>query len=100
MKKKFFIEGHKSKSNFEDENTLVLEDSNPYSSEKEATQKAKENMKSNPDIDLVVIFKQNPDNKEDEREGIKFLFRTKENEVQEVQSWWNKPPEECSESCD
>jgi hypothetical protein len=100
MKESFFIEGHKSKSNFEDENTLILKDNQVYSSEEEATDKARENIKSNPDIDLVVIFKRNPDTEEDEREGIKFLFRTKENEVQEVQSWWNKPAEECSESCD
>jgi hypothetical protein len=98
MKDTFFIEGHKSKSDFEDENTLILKDSNPYSSEKEATEKAKENMKSNPDIDLVVVFKKSPDNEEDEREGIKFLFRTKENEIQEVQSWWNKSPDECEPS--
>ena len=100
MKESFFIEGHKSKSNFEDENTLILKDDQVYSSEEEATAKARENMKSNPDIDLVVIFKRNPDNEEDEREGIMFLFRTKENEIQEVQSWWNKPTEGCSESCD
>jgi len=96
MKETFFIEGHKSKSDFEQEDTLILKDDQSYSSEEEAAQKAREHMKSNPDLGLVVIFKQGPE--EDEREGVKFLFRTKENQVEEVQSWWNKPLDQ-SESC-
>ncbi|MFO7867108.1 MAG: hypothetical protein R6V02_09905 [Candidatus Aminicenantes bacterium] len=97
MKNKFFIEGHKSKSNYDQEDTLVLNDKQFYSSEEEATQKAKESMTSNPDLGLVVIYKQGQE--KDDREGIKFLYRTKENELEEVRSWWNKPLDSCK-SCE
>jgi hypothetical protein len=98
MKDAFYIEGHKSKADYEDEETLILNDKNAYASEEEATRKAQKNMQSNPEIDLVVVYKRNREDEQDEREGIKFLFRTKENEIQEVKSWWNKPLEKCK-SC-
>ena len=57
MKGKFYIEGHRSKSDWEDENTLVLTDDKGYGSLEEATQKAREYFDRQKELQLAVIFR-------------------------------------------
>jgi hypothetical protein len=80
MKGKFYIEGHRSKGGWEDESTLILQDSKGYSTLEEATGRAKEYFGKEKDLQLVVIYQ--ADNS-GIKEGAKMVFRGEEGELEE-----------------
>ncbi len=82
---KYFIEGHKSKTDYFYEDTLILDDKKTYSSEKEAKKRVLEYFEKDKDLDLIVISKGlelGP------KQGIKFFFRDKEGKFEEIDYWW------------
>lgn len=80
MKGKFYIEGHRSKGGWEDESTLILEDSQGYASLDEATVKAKEYFEKEQALQLTVIYQQDKDGT---KEGAKMIFRGDEGVLEE-----------------
>jgi hypothetical protein len=86
MKQYFYIEGHKSKSDYGEESTLILDDKRAYASEETATAKAREYFDQNEDISLVVI---STGLKLGNRVGFKYLFRNKDGQLEEVDNWWS-----------
>lgn len=98
MKEGFLIEGHRAKTGIEFEDTLIMDDSTLYPSEKAASGKAHEFLGKDQTLELVVIYAVD---ELGEKRGIKFLFRDKEGGVSEVDSWWSFGPiiEECGPNC-
>ncbi|HUU37586.1 MAG TPA: hypothetical protein VMW46_05210 [Candidatus Desulfaltia sp.] len=80
MKGEFYIEGHKSKTDWEEETTLILQDDKGYSTLEEATAKAKEYFEKEKDLNLVVIYQQD---KLGTREGARMIFRNDEGHLEE-----------------
>ena len=80
MTGKFYIEGHRSKSDWEDESTLILQDDKGYSSLEEATVKAKEYFEKQTELQLAVIYQKD---EEGTKEGTKMIFRGDEGELEE-----------------
>jgi len=80
MKGKFYIEGHKSKGGWEDENTLILHDDKGYSSLEEATTKTREYFDKDKELQLAVIYQKD---QEGTKEGAKMMFRGDEGELEE-----------------
>jgi hypothetical protein len=92
MKEGYLIEGHRSKSGFELEDTLILDDQHLYPNEKDASVKAREYFEKDGNLDLVVIYRSGePGGKV----GVRFLFRDKEGHLGEVDSWWNSNFNAC-----
>jgi len=90
MSKKYFIEGHKSKMNLEDENTLVF-DGEGFETVEKASAKAKEYLEKEKDVNLTVIYKEDADGT---REGIKFIYKGQEGEIEESELFWG-----CGDRC-
>jgi len=87
MKAKYYIHGHKSKTDYSYEDTLILEDEKTYASEEAAIKKAKEYFEKDENIQLIVIYKgleMGP------KQGTKFLFKDKEGNIELVDSWWKQ----------
>jgi len=80
MKGKFYIEGHKSKSGWEDETTVILQDDKGYSSLEEATTKAKDYFDTDKELHLAVIYQKD---QEGTKEGAMMMFRGEEGELEE-----------------
>ncbi|MFZ2054147.1 MAG: hypothetical protein WAU81_08105 [Candidatus Aminicenantales bacterium] len=80
MKGKFYIEGHKSKTGWEDESTLLFEGDTEYDTLEEATAKAKEYFEKEKDLHLVVIYQQD---KLGVKEGARMIFRNDEGHLEE-----------------
>ena len=85
MKEYFYIEGHKSKTDYGVEDTLILEDKHAYASEEKALAKSREYFEQKKELGLVVIYK---GVKLGDRYAIKFLFRNQDGMLEEVDSWW------------
>jgi hypothetical protein len=85
MAGKFYIEGHKSKENWEDENTVIIESSEDFSSLEEATTRAKEFFDKEKELGLMVIFREG---REGSKEGVKFIFKTDEGNLEESDLFW------------
>jgi hypothetical protein len=85
MSGKFYIEGHKSKENWEDENTVIIESSEGYHSLEEATNKARAYFEKEKELGLMVIFKES---KEGSKEGVKFIFKNDEGSLEESALYW------------
>ena len=76
----FYVEGHRSKSGWEDEGTLILPAERGYDSLGDASAKAREYFESRPEMGLAVIFQRDDDGT---KEGLKFIFRNDEGELEE-----------------
>ena len=85
MSRKFYIEGHKSKENWEDENTLIVESAEGYPTLEEATIKAREYFDKEEELGLMVIFKRGS---EGSKEGVKFIFKNDEGSLEESLLYW------------
>ena len=85
MSGKFYIEGHKSKENWEDENTLIVEGGEGYSSLEEATEKAREYFDHQKELGLMVIYQKDS---EGSKEGVKFIFKNDEGSLEESDLFW------------
>lgn len=90
MSEKYFIEGHKSKTKLEDEDTLVF-DGESYETLEKATAKAKEYLEEGKDVSLTVIYKENLDGT---REGVKFIYKGEEGKLEESSLFWG-----CGDRC-
>jgi hypothetical protein len=85
MSRKFYIEGHKSKENWEDENTIIIESSESFKTVEEATIKAREYFDKEKDLGLMVIFKKG---NLGSKEGVKFIFKNDEGSLEESLLFW------------
>ncbi|MBS3819008.1 hypothetical protein KGY73_05835 [bacterium] len=85
MKVQYFLEGHKAKTTYQPEDTLILDDEKAYGTEKEATDKAKECLQKNKDLSMMIIYKKTEG---EEREAARFIHRNKEGELEEIVNWW------------
>lgn len=90
MSERYFIEGHKSKTKLEDEDTLVF-DGESYETLEKATAKAKEYLEEGKDVSLTVIYKENLDGT---REGVKFIYKGEEGKLEESSLFWG-----CGDRC-
>ena len=80
MKGSFYIEGHRSKSGWEDENTALFEGNTGFDTLEKATAKAKEYFQKEKDLHLVVIYKQDMLGV---KEGARMIFRNDEGHLEE-----------------
>lgn len=94
MKEGFQIEGHRAKTGYQTEDTLILNDPTVYPSAEAATTKAREHLGQDQDLGLVLIYAVNA---LEERTVIRFLFREQSGDVEEVDSWWEDGgiPDDC-----
>ncbi len=80
MKGPFYIEGHKSKADWDDENTALFEGDTGYGTLVEAAAKAKEYFEKEKDLHLVVVYRQD---KLGVKEGARIIFRNDEGQLEE-----------------
>jgi hypothetical protein len=80
MKGPFYIEGHKSKTGLEDENTALFEGNTGCDSLEEASAKAKEYFEKEKGLDLVVIYQQD---QLGFKQGARMIFRNDEGHLEE-----------------
>lgn len=80
-KGKFYVEGHKSKENWEDENTIIIPGDQGFDTLAEATAKAKDYFGTTEGLGLVVIYQQDA---EGTKEGLRMIFRNDEGELEEA----------------
>jgi hypothetical protein len=78
---RFYVEGHKSKENWEDENTIIIPGNQGFATLAEATAKAREHFEQEKGLGLIVIYQQDA---EGAKEGIKIVFRNDEGELEET----------------
>jgi hypothetical protein len=84
MRVKYFVEGHRPKTNLEDEETLKICGLG-YETIEEATLQAKDLFEKEQDMGLAVIYKENPDGT---REGVKFIYREEDGAFEDFQMYW------------
>lgn len=85
MSRRFYIEGHKSKENWEDENTIIVESNEGFKTVDEATTRAREYFDKEEELGLMVIFKRGS---EGSKEGVKFIFKNDEGNLEESLLYW------------
>ena len=76
----FYIEGHRSKAGWEDEDTLLFEGDASYKTIEEAAAEAKGYFEKTKDLHLVVIYQQD---KLGVKEGTRMIFRNDEGQLEE-----------------
>ena len=86
MKQYYFLEGHKAKTDYSQEETMVFEDSRAYASEETALTRAKDYFEKKEDVSLVVIYK---GVKGGDRYATRFIFRNQSGKLEEVDNWWS-----------
>lgn len=84
MSVKYFVEGHRPKTNLEDEETLKI-GRGGYETIEEATLKAKDLFEKEQDLGLAVIYKESPDGT---REGVKFIYKDEDGAFEDFQLYW------------
>lgn len=77
---KFYVEGHRSKSGWEDESTVIVPAAEGYDSLEAAAAKAREHFDKEKAMGLAVIYQQDA---EGVKEGLKLIFRNDEGELEE-----------------
>jgi hypothetical protein len=80
LRGRFYVEGHRSKSGWEDESTLIVPADRGYGSLEEAAAKARKDFETIAELGLAVIFQQDADGT---KEGLKFIFRDDEGGLEE-----------------
>lgn len=85
MKEYFFIEGFKAKTGYDYEETLSFADEKSYPNQEKAIDKAKEYLKKDSDLSLIIIYK---GLKLGPREGVRYIHRNEDNQVEEIVNWW------------
>jgi hypothetical protein len=85
MREYFFLEGHKAKTDYGTEDTLILDDTHAYATEEKAVGKAKEYFDKNQELSLIVIYR---GTKLGDKYGIKYIFRNQDGMLEEVDNWW------------
>jgi hypothetical protein len=84
MEEKYFIEGHRPKTEYADFETLIIEPKETFPSVGKAVEEARNLFGSEENLGLAVIFKEG---RSGDRELVKFLFRTDEGGVDEFPFW-------------
>lgn len=85
MTNRFYIEGHKPKQSLEDENTLLVESEEAFPTVEEATARAREYFDKEQELGLMIIYTLN---EEGTKEGIRFIFKNAEGELEETDMFW------------
>ncbi len=86
MKKYYYLEGHKAKTDYSPEETLLFEDSRAYASEETALAKARGSFENKEELGLVVIYK---GIKGGDRYACRYIFRNQNGQIEEVDNWWS-----------
>jgi hypothetical protein len=86
MKQYYYLEGHRAKTDYSPEDTLVLEDKRAYATEETALKKAREHFEKDKELGLMVIYK---GVKGGDRYGKRFIFRNQNGLLEEVDNWWS-----------
>jgi len=86
MKKYYYLEGHRAKTDYSPEETLVFEDSRAYASEETAQTKARDYFEKKKELGLVVIYK---GIKGGDRYATRFIFRNQNGLLEEIDNWWS-----------
>ena len=84
MSVEYFVEGHRPKTNLEDEETLKIGRWG-YETIEEATLEAKGLCEKEQDLGLAVIYKENPDGT---REGVKFIYKEEDGTFEDFPLYW------------
>jgi len=84
MSKKYFLEGHRPKTQLEDDNTLIF-DGEEFATIEEATARAKKHFEERKELGLAVIYQLEPDGT---RHGLKFIYRDDEGKLEESSLYW------------
>lgn len=84
MEEKYFIEGHRPKSEYSDFDTMIVEPAEALSSLEKATSEARDLFAKKEDLGLAVILKEGQSG---DRDLVKFLFRDDEGGVEEYPFW-------------
>ncbi len=77
---KFYVEGHRSKTDWEDESTVIVPADEGYDSLEAAAAMAREHFDREKAMGLAVIYQQDA---EGTKEGLKLIFRNDEGELEE-----------------
>lgn len=85
MNENYYIQGHKAKTDYGHEDTLILDDDKAYGSLVDAVQRSREYFAGNPELSLVVIFKGKDIGGQD---GVKFIHRGDDGQLEEIDHWW------------
>jgi len=84
MSRKYFLEGHRPKTQLDDENTMIF-DGEGFTTVEEATARAKELFEQKTELGLAVIYQEEPDGT---RHGLKFIYRDDEGKLEESSLYW------------
>ena len=84
MEVKYFVEGHKPKADYADENTLIIEPEVAFTSVEDAIAEARSLFEQKNELGLAVILKEGYSG---DRELVKFLFRDDTGGVDEYPFW-------------
>jgi len=93
MNETYSVEGHKSKTTMDDEQTELFLLANVSPTLEGAVAKAKERFGQDSQLGLAVIYKDQPTG---DRQGLKFIFRDSEGRIQEADLYWGNW--ECREA--
>ena len=85
MKTQYDIEGFRSKTTAEEEDTKIFDHTQEFSTLDEAAAKAREFLEKNKELGLAVISKHSPTG---DHQGLKFIFRDKEGKFEEGDLYW------------
>lgn len=80
MKGKFYIEGHRSKTGWDDEDTSLFESDTAYKTIEEATAVARDYFEKEKDLHLAVIYQKDPLGT---KVGARMVFRNDEGDLEE-----------------
>jgi hypothetical protein len=84
MSKKYFLEGHRSKNQLDDDKTLLF-DGEGFATIDDATDRAKKLFDERKELGLAVIYQEEPDGT---RHGLKFIYRDDEGKLEESSLYW------------
>jgi hypothetical protein len=93
MSEKYSVEGHKSRTAIDDDNTELFLLTDVSRTLDEAVAKARECFGKDSQLGLAVIYKENP---QGDRQGLKFIFKNSEGKLEEADLYWGNW--ECHES--
>jgi len=86
MNENYYIQGHKTKTDYGHEDTLILTDDKTYKTLEDAVLRSREHFAGNSELSLVVIFKGKDIGS---KAGVKFIHRNDEGQLEEIDHWWD-----------
>ncbi len=85
MSTQYLIEGFKSKTTLDEEDTKILDFRQDFGSLEEAAAKAREFFEKDRQLGLAVIYRHGPAG---DHQGLKFIFKNQEGSFEEADLYW------------